>query len=379
MWAASTRSPDMGWGVRAGPRTDLLNRTRGADQHLPTRSPRRRPPGRSTGPCPRQRGPTSASSASTWTANSAPAGTPAASATSRQTRARTASGSAASATASSGPSPRASRASPASRSSRSASVAQQVGRAGEGGGRRPARGHVRAPTSRRRARTRAVGRVVVVRVLPRVEPRRPARRLGGGPGQVQQRARERVAPARHPGQRPGPGAAGEAQQHRLGLVVAGVPEQHQPGAEPRRGVPQRVVARGAGGGLGALPRRTHGHAQHVDRVQPEVGAAGRRLGGDVGGVGPAARGRRRAPRPAARPGAPRTRWPPPAPASRRRRCTRPGPAPRRAKAASAARTATRVAATAGWGPVSRGRAAPTPRAARSPPAAAASPGRSRRR
>jgi len=42
----------------------------------------------------------------------------------------------------------------------------------------------------------------------------------------QQRPQEGAAPNRHAGQRPDAGAAQQPQQHRLGLVVEGVSQQH---------------------------------------------------------------------------------------------------------------------------------------------------------
>ena len=82
-----------------------------------------------------------------------------------------------------------------------------------------------------------VGGVVVVRVVPRLEPLD----LAGGDGVVaayaEQRAREDAEGRPHPLQRPPARAAGQAEQHGLGLVVEGVAEQHQRGRRGARRPP----------------------------------------------------------------------------------------------------------------------------------------------
>jgi hypothetical protein len=73
-----------------------------------------------------------------------------------------------------------------------------------------------------------------------------AERRAGGAGrlarQVEQRAAEAVPAPRHAGQRPCARSPGEAEQDRLGLVVAGVPEQHHGRPRPSGGGVQRGEA-----------------------------------------------------------------------------------------------------------------------------------------
>ncbi len=81
--------------------------------------------------------------------------------------------------------------------------------------------------------------VRVVRVQPRghspaVPAARP-RRVHVGPGQVQEGPTPQPGPLLHRRERPRSRAAGQAQQHRLGLVLPGVPEQHRRGTPVVRG------------------------------------------------------------------------------------------------------------------------------------------------
>ena len=213
------------------PRT--LNRTRGADPHLATLAPPLQATRQVDRALPVPARSSSASSDSTCAALTSAGGAPASTASSRQTRVRTAPG-------------------------------QGRQRRGVGPARRPACGRARPRRGRRggrrpraagrpmRARAAATpgprsgssvaqqppgpdpaeGRVRVVRVVPRVEarrPRRPARwwraaRASSGRANA---SRRRGIPARDRAPEP----AGEAEQDLLGLVVAGVPEQHALGAE----------------------------------------------------------------------------------------------------------------------------------------------------
>ncbi len=77
----------------------------------------------------------------------------------------------------------------------------------------------------RRSRTRRETGIRVVRVVPERQPEGAAGLLGGGPADLEQRAQVPPVAGPHPGDRAGTGTAGQPQQHRLGLVVAGVTEQ----------------------------------------------------------------------------------------------------------------------------------------------------------
>ncbi len=93
-----------------------------------------------------------------------------------------------------------------------------------------------------------VARVGVVGVVPHHETRGGARRARGRPPHAQQRAAPRRVPRGHARERARAGPAAESQQHRLGLVVERVPEQH--GGERACRV-QRAVASRSGSGLWA--------------------------------------------------------------------------------------------------------------------------------
>jgi hypothetical protein len=89
-------------------------------------------------------------------------------------------------------------------------------------------------------------RVGVVRVVPHREPRTrgPGRRAADG----QQRPQERRVPPPHARERTGTGAAAEAEEHGLGLVVEGVAEQDR-AVGVRAGGAERGPAGAAGRGL----------------------------------------------------------------------------------------------------------------------------------
>ena len=59
----------------------------------------------------------------------------------------------------------------------------------------------------------------------------------------------------HARQRPATGSAGQPEQHRLGLVVEGVPEEHGAGGEALRDLGEYGVPRLAGRRLGTEPGR----------------------------------------------------------------------------------------------------------------------------
>ena len=76
-------------------------------------------------------------------------------------------------------------------------------------------------------------------------------------------------------------AAGEAEQHGLGLVVEGVAEQQRDGAELAARLGERCVARRAGGGLGAAVLRPTIRVTDEHRVEAEVGGL---AGGALRGI-----------------------------------------------------------------------------------------------
>ncbi len=126
---------------------------------------------------------------------------------------------------------------------------QQVGGAGEGLGDTRAEGVLQNrqdPVADPGPRERLVS---VGRVIPRGEPVGEAGVSGHRPADVQQRAPEQAVAARHARQRACAGAAGEPQQHRLGLVVEGMAEQHGARAQALGGAGQNGPAGVAGGSL----------------------------------------------------------------------------------------------------------------------------------
>ena len=104
----------------------------------------------------------------------------------------------------------------------------------------------------------------------RVGPGGQAQFGAGGMGEAASQAQQRSEPGRiggtHAGDRAGTGAATQAQQHGLGLVVEGVAEQHRFRAA---GGVQRGVPRGAGGGLGPA-FGAHSDGQHPGLDATEV-------------------------------------------------------------------------------------------------------------
>ncbi len=122
-------------------------------------------------------------------------------------------------------------------------------------------------------------RVLVVRVAPRLDLVCDAGGLGLGPAQRDERPHEQPAPARHTGEGPRTGPAGQPQEHLFGLVVAGVPDEHRGGTEALGRVLQRPVASRPRGTLRSRAVPRDAHRPDVDRVQAEVPALlGRRLG-----------------------------------------------------------------------------------------------------
>ena len=262
----------------------------------------RRSPGACTGPCPchavSSRSQASVCRVPTW-----PAGAPAATSSRRHTRVRTARGMPVSASTGHG--------------CRSQRGHRGVGRAVEvvgvvtqqGCRARQRRGHARAEVALEVGQGPAgadpgEGGVLVHRVVPPGQALRPRGLPALRPGHLEEGTAEAAAGGRHPGQGPCPGTAGEAEQHLLGLVVEGVPEQHGGGAVPVGGGVEGGVAGRAGGGLEALARRGDLDGHHVDGVEAERAQARRRPPRRPAPSRAGGRGRRRPP-PArhARPGA----------------------------------------------------------------------------
>ncbi|MFU0805602.1 MAG: hypothetical protein ACFWTS_08945 [Pseudoclavibacter caeni] len=114
--------------------------------------------------------------------------------------------------------------------------------------------------------------VVILRVVPDRDAPGPARRPGDAAAQAQQRSDDPPGHGAHPADRPGPGPTGEAEQHRLRLVIEGVREQDEIGALRAPGPFQRGQARPPG-------RRLHAagpgdpHPLDGGRVGAERGAA----------------------------------------------------------------------------------------------------------
>ena len=133
-------------------------------------------------------------------------------------------------------------------------VAEQAGRAGQG------LAHARAELALEgrehlaphpHAQERGV---LVVGVVPRRELLRGAGRSGVLPGEVEQRHAVATLSLGHPGERPGAGASGKTQQHRLGLVVAGVAEEDDVRAALLGQPVERRVTRGPRSRLGTARR-----------------------------------------------------------------------------------------------------------------------------
>ena len=224
-----------------------------------------------------------------------------------------------------------------------------------------------APGRRCAGRPTASGRA---RRRPRAVVARRTRAAAAGSG------RRRGA---HAGDRARPGAAAQPEQHRLGLVVEGVAEQHAGVA--RRGRPRRARRSGRRGrrppGRPARPTST---GDDLDRVEPELVAELRRPARACSAE-PACSPWSTVTSPAGTPAraAPRTRPRRPARASRRRRSRRRAPAPAlgdRGADRASGRPATagpRSRSTAA-APISRGRGRSSAAGRRSRPWSAASRG-----
>ena len=205
---------------------------------------------------------------------------------------------------------------------------QQVGRAREGG-RHPGAELLLEQRQHLRPHPHAGELLVgVVRVGPELDALGQARGLGVGAGEVEQRAPVDLERTSHPRQRPPTRSTGQPEEHRLRLVVEGVPEQHDPGREPLRDLGEYGVAslarRCLGTETGRLDLDPGGH-RLGDTERPHL------LGHPVGvlgrpGLQPVVDGRAdhlpgsvRSPRRRSRPAG---RASPPHPSRRPRRCHR---------------------------------------------------------
>ena len=178
-----------------------------------------------------------------------------------------------------------------------------------------------------------------MRVLPDLEALDLAGGDGVGVGDVEQRAAVVVEGPAHPGERAAAGAAGEADQHGLGLVVAGVPEQHQPRRRSSRGAARARRSARPGRpppGRARAPRPWPGRLTVSSTpIAGELGDDARRPARRSPPGGRGRRWRRRRTSPAR---GPRRPWPTRARASRRRRCTpRPAGRPGRGRRAPGVR------------------------------------------
>ena len=111
-------------------------------------------------------------------------------------------------------------------------------------------------------------RVVVLRVMPGSDRGVVAEFYGLLAPDAQQWTPVDARLCRHPLQARGAAAAREAQQHRLGLVVKRVAEQHGCRAQLLRRLGERAVASCAGRCLGAAVH-PHGDGLYPHRVEPE--------------------------------------------------------------------------------------------------------------
>ena len=201
-----------------------------------------------------------------------------------------------------------------------------AGRCGPGPRPRRARARPPGPGAAGGGPGRGHSRVGVLRVIPGLEAQGGAGGPGLGPADPQQRAQAAAAALGHPGQRAGAGAARQAEQHGLGLVVRVWPEQDRRRAG---GVGDAVAAPGTWPPgrppPGRAPDRGHGDADAPHRVEAHPGEG---LGHPPGLLGrpvlqPVVDGDAAAR--AARAWAPRRPAPRPGPASPRRPSRRPAP------------------------------------------------------
>ena len=170
------------------------------------------------------------------------------------------------------------------------------------------------------------------------------------PGRGRERPTHAAADRGHPREGPRTGAARQPQQHRLGLVVAGVAQQDDGGAEPVRRLVEGGVPSAARGILGS-PARPDGHGGDLDGVEPEIAQGPGHGRGAVRRTRPGARGRRSPHRRARRCAA--ASWTVAAASTRESAPPAAGDEHEVAgsTSASASRTARRVSATGAGGPL----------------------------
>ena len=142
------------------------------------------------------------------------------------------------------------------------------------------------------------GGIGVAGIVPRIQSLDRADLQGVGPPQAQEGPQQAPADGPHPGQRAGAGAAGEAQQDLLGLVVQGVAEQDHAGARLSAAAASSAACRASrAAASGPMPGGRDVHGPDLHR-EPAPAPAGRR------------RWRRRPRRSRAAAGGPRPRRPP---------------------------------------------------------------------
>ena len=122
-----------------------------------------------------------------------------------------------------------------------------------------------------------VAAVGVVRVFPDLEAERRARRPRPVPADGQERPAVPTGALGHAGQRAASRSPGQAEQHRLGLVVAGVPEQDGCRSGGHAHVVEGPVPGGPRGGLRAAGA-AHGDRDDVRRREAQAGELRRHPG-----------------------------------------------------------------------------------------------------
>jgi hypothetical protein len=122
-----------------------------------------------------------------------------------------------------------------------------------------------------------MGGVGVVRVVPPGQSQRGAGGPGVVAGQLEQRAAEPSGRRAHPGKRTGARPASQTEQHRLGLVVAGVREQHAGGAQ--------LVGHAVQSGVASSSSRTLRAASALHPHPLDSYRLGSHRGGLLGSVG----------------------------------------------------------------------------------------------
>ena len=118
-----------------------------------------------------------------------------------------------------------------------------------------------------------------MRVVPGPQAEAAQAARGVAAADAEQRAPVAAAARRHPGQRPGARAAGQPEQHGLGLVVQGVAEQHGRGAGDAAASSSAWYLAAAGRRLRARPAPpAAGTRRACHRVEAQAGQGRRPRG-----------------------------------------------------------------------------------------------------